>query len=67
MDSEGSSSLIQEIELLASIKANQKQKKWKLIAKDFQKKGLRRIKQECRNKWVNCLDPDINHKPWTSN
>lgn len=56
---------MQEIELLESIKKTYKEKKWKLISKNLAKKGFKRTEHECRHKWVNCLNPEINHGPWT--
>jgi hypothetical protein len=34
-------------------------KKWKMISNEFKEHGYFRNELECRDKWVNCVDPSI--------
>jgi hypothetical protein len=39
-------------------------KKWKQIAENFREKGYSRTEIECREKWINFLDPELNNQDW---
>jgi hypothetical protein len=39
-------------------------KRWKRIAEEFRARGFERSEIECREKWINFLDPEVNRRGW---
>ena len=60
-----------EDDALYDMVKNMGMKKWSEIANELNKKGLNaacktRTGKQCRSRWLNHLDPNINKNPWTA-
>ena len=60
-----SSKSIQEKDLLRELEPRFASKKWKEISKEFKNHGFSRSEVECREKWVNQLNPNIKKAEWS--
>ena len=39
---------------------------WSTISQSLQEQtGIKRTTKQCRNRWMNSLDPSVNHQDWT--
>ena len=38
---------------------------WKNVSDKMNEKKFKRNSKQCRERWINQLDPTINHSPWT--
>lgn len=54
----------QEIQLLNQLHAHYNSKKWKRISEEFRARGFVRSEIECREKWINFLDPEVKKSQW---
>ena len=56
--------LTQELQLLSELHPLYRSKKWKMISERLREKGYQRTEIECRERWINFLDPQVKRGDW---